>query len=99
MIRIRSGPVNIKKDQKMLWKLENLIIYSFFFFAGLKRSLGPLLFEDEVPRSFKDSESDQDDVESVPLHGTEADELAKLFQRLGFSRLVKKSGPPTTTVS
>ena len=99
MIRIRSGPVNIRKDQKNVVetrKSNNLFI---FFFAGLKRSLGPLLFEDEVPRSFKDSESDQDDVESVPLHGTEADELAKLFQRLGFSRLVKKSGPPTTTVS
>ena len=33
------------------------------------------------------------------MHGTEADELAKLFQRLGFSRLVKKSEPPTTSVS
>ena len=98
MIRIRSEPVNIRKDQKNVVetrKSNNL----FIFFAGLKRSLGPLLFEDEVPRSFKDSESDQDDVESVPLHGTEADELAKLFQRLGFSRLVKKSEPPTTTVS
>ena len=42
-------------------------------------------------------ESDQDDVESVPMHGTEADELAKLFQRLGFSRLVKKNRDSTTT--
>ena len=88
----------------MLSKLENLIPLGnlfnlLFYFAGFKRSLGPLLLEEEVTRSFRDSESDQDDVESVPMHGTEADELAKLFQRLGFSRLVKKSEPPTTSVS
>ena len=33
------------------------------------------------------------------MHGTEADELAKLFQQLGFSRLVKKNRDSTTTVS
>merc|ERR1711993_180482 len=63
---------------------------------GVKRSLRPL--EEEEPRSFRDSElSYQDDVESVPMYGTEADELAKLFQQLGFSRLVKKSRASTTT--